>query len=79
MIFTLNGVVILTGSNMSGKTTFMRSLGINYVLFMAGGAVAASHYEAPKLSLYTSLRVNDLTLEGISTFYAELKRIKKYY
>lgn len=74
--FTLNGVVILTGSNMSGKTTFMRSLGINYVLFMAGGAVAASHYEAPRLSLYTSLRVNDLTLEGISTFYAELKRIK---
>ena len=43
---------------------------------MAGGAVAASHYEAPRLSLYTSLRVNDLTLEGISTFYAELKRIK---
>lgn len=73
--FILEGVVILTGSNMSGKTTFMRSLGLNYVLFMAGGPVVADSFSAPKLELFTSLRVNDMTTEGISTFYAELNRI----
>lgn len=74
--FSLSGVIILTGSNMSGKTTFMRSIGINYILYQAGGAVLAEEFMAPKLKVYTSLRVNDMTTEGISTFYAELNRIK---
>ena len=75
--FDLCGGVILTGSNMSGKTTFMRTLAICETLFNANGLVPAKSYKAPKLSIYTSLRANDMLSEGISTFYAEILRMKK--
>ena len=75
--FTLEGGVILTGSNMSGKTTFMRTLGINQILFNAGGLVCAKSYNSFYMPIYTSLRANDMLQEGISTFYAEILRMKK--
>ncbi len=75
--FKLQGGVILTGSNMSGKTTFMRTLGINQVLFNAGGLVCAKSFKSTYLPIYTSLRANDMLKEGISTFYAEILRMKK--
>jgi len=75
--FCLNGGVVLTGSNMSGKTTFMRTLGINQILFNAGSIVCASEYKSDSFNVYTSLRANDMLSEGISTFYAEILRIKK--
>ena len=71
-----NGI-ILTGSNMSGKTTFMRTLGIAQILKNAGGLIPARKYCAPKLRLLTSLRANDMLSEGISTFYAEILRMKE--
>lgn len=74
--FSFSGGVVLTGSNMSGKTTFQRMLGINQILWNAGCLVCAAHFEAPFLEVKTSLRANDLLQEGISTFYAEIKRMK---
>lgn len=73
----VNGVGIVTGSNMSGKTTFLRTLGINLVLAYAGAPVCAKAMKTGILSLYTSMRNQDDLSEGISTFYAELLRIKK--
>ena len=74
--FKLNGGVILTGSNMSGKTTFMRTIGINQILFNAGGLVCAKEFKSNYYPIYTSLRANDMLKEGISTFYAEILRMK---
>ena len=74
--FTLSGGVILTGSNMSGKTTFMRTLGIAQTLFNAKGLIPALSYKSHNLNIYTSLRANDMLSEGISTFYAEILRMK---
>ena len=71
-----NGGIILTGSNMSGKTTFMRTLAICELLSNARSIVPAKSYSSPKLSVYTSLRANDMLSEGVSTFYAEIKRMK---
>ncbi|MDE5715451.1 MAG: hypothetical protein K2I42_04885, partial [Anaeroplasmataceae bacterium] len=75
--FSFQRGIILTGSNMSGKTTFMRMLGVNQILANAGGLVCAKRYSAPKLEVVTSLRANDMLQEGISTFYAEINRMKK--
>ena len=72
-----NGGIILTGSNMSGKTTFMRTIGVNHILARAGGLVLAKSFTYPDYKILTSLRTNDLLSEGISTFYAEILRMKK--
>lgn len=74
--FKLAGGVILTGSNMAGKTTFMRTLGINLILSNAGGVVLAESFKAFELNIYTSLRTVDTVQEGISTFYAEINKMK---
>jgi len=76
--FVCNGnIFIVSGSNMSGKTTFMRTLGINLVLARAGSYVCARKMTFYPLEIMTSMRIADDLNEGISTFYAELKRIKK--
>ena len=75
--FELNGGVILTGSNMSGKTTFMRTLGICQTLYNAKGLIPAKSFKSENINIYTSLRANDMLAEGISTFYAEILRMKK--
>ncbi len=67
---------IITGSNMSGKTTFMRSIGINLVLAYAGGFCTAKMLCASCMEVCTSMRTADNVSEGISSFYAELLRIK---
>lgn len=74
---TLEGGIVLTGSNMSGKTTFMRMLGVNQILANAGGLVCASSFQTSNFKVFTSLRANDMLQEGISTFYAEVNRMKK--
>ena len=68
---------IITGSNMSGKTTFMRSIGINLALAFAGGFCTSSNMRVSLMKLCTSIRTEDNINEGISTFYAELLRIKQ--
>jgi len=72
----IDNIVIISGSNMSGKTTYLRTVGINIVLARAGSPVCAKEMACSDLNLVTSMRVADDLNEGISTFYAELKRVK---
>lgn len=71
-----NNIFIISGSNMSGKTTFMRTVGVNLVLARTGSFVCAKEMNFSQLEIMTSMRIADNLSEGISTFYAELKRIK---
>ena len=72
-----NRILIISGSNMSGKTTFLRTVGINLVLASAGSMVCAKQMTYSLMKIITSMRIADDLNEGISTFYAELKRIKQ--
>ncbi|HYO16817.1 MAG TPA: hypothetical protein VE685_26770 [Thermoanaerobaculia bacterium] len=69
--------LLVTGSNMSGKSTLLRSIGINAVLAQAGGPVCAGGLRMPPLTLGTSILVEDSLIEGVSFFMAELKRIQQ--
>ena len=71
-----NGVNIITGSNMGGKTSFLRTLGINMILMNSGTFVCAENFQSSYFKIFTSMRVNDDIANGISTFYGELLRIK---
>ncbi len=70
-------VVMITGSNMGGKSTFLRTVGVNIVLALAGAPCCAKYGLVSNVQLYTSLRTQDNLKEGISSFYAELDRIGK--
>lgn len=72
-----NNIFIITGSNMSGKTTFLRTIGINLVLAYSGAPVCAKEMSCSILDIFTSMRITDDLNNGISTFYAELMRIKE--
>lgn len=69
--------VIITGSNMSGKTTFLRTVGLNLILAYAGAPVCSTEMYVSPMRIFTSMRVTDDVSHGISTFYAELLRIKE--
>lgn len=69
-------VTIITGSNMSGKTTYMRTLGLNLKLAMAGGAVACAEMRFPPCELYTAISSRDSLEQGISYFMSEVLQIK---
>jgi DNA mismatch repair ATPase MutS len=68
--------LLITGSNMSGKSTLLRSLGMNIVLAQAGGPVCAAEIQLPPLVLATSMRVQDSLEQGVSYFMAEVQRLK---
>lgn len=68
--------VLVTGSNMSGKSTLLRSLGLNEVLAGAGGPVCALALRTPPVALWTSMRIQDSLAQGISYYMAELQRLK---
>jgi ABC-type multidrug transport system fused ATPase/permease subunit len=70
-------IVLLTGSNMSGKTTFMRTLGINIVLANLGLNPFAEKFSLGPFLLFTSMRNTDNLGENVSSFYAELARIRE--
>ena len=72
-----SGITIITGSNMSGKTTFLRTLAMNLVLAYVGGPVCGEKLRASRMKIFTSMRVTDDVANGISTFYAEILRIKE--
>lgn len=72
-----NNILVITGSNMSGKTTFLRTIGINLVLLNAGTVTISEEFISPIINIYTSMRITDDLKNKISTFYAELLRIKK--
>lgn len=67
---------IITGSNMSGKSTFLRTIGVNVLLARCGAPVCASEFECSILDIYTSLRQTDSLLDHVSLFYSELKKLK---
>ena len=69
--------VILTGSNMSGKSTFLRSLGINMVLSGIGSVVCASEAKVHPLPVLVSMRLSDSLSDSESYFFAEIKRLKQ--
>jgi MutS domain V len=68
--------VILTGSNMTGKSTWLRTVGINLVLAYAGAPVCATTLETGLFRIHTSMRLKDDLDQGVSSFYAELLRIR---
>jgi hypothetical protein len=69
-------ILLITGSNMAGKSTFLRTVGVNMVLAMAGGPVCARKLAMPELLVLSSMRIADNLEENISTFYAELKKLE---
>lgn len=70
-------VDILTGSNMSGKSTLLRSVGVNIVLALAGAPVCAEQMTVSPIRLMTYMRISDSLEDSTSTFYAEIKRLRK--
>ncbi len=77
--FTFNPqgeIAIITGSNMSGKSTFIRTLGVNLSLAYAGSVVNAEELKISLFRLFTCIKVSDSVIDGISYFYAEVKRLK---
>ena len=77
--FQLQGtakVALITGSNMAGKSTFLRSLGVNLVLAQLGAPVCAQQLTVSPVQVMSSMRIADNLAENTSTFYAELKKLK---
>ncbi|RXM59241.1 MutS family DNA mismatch repair protein [Clostridium tetani] len=70
-------VLLITGSNMSGKSTLLRTVGVNLVLAYAGGVVCAEEFYCTPMYIYTCMRISDNLEKNISSFYGEILRIKK--
>ncbi len=68
--------LLVTGSNMSGKSTFLRAMGLGAVLGLAGGPVCAKRLRLSPLTVATSMRISDSLAAGVSHFYAELRKLK---
>jgi hypothetical protein len=68
--------LLVTGSNMSGKSTLLRAIGVNLALAGAGGPVCAAAFQTPPVRLWTSMRIQDSLAQGVSYFMAELQRLK---
>lgn len=69
-------VLVITGANMAGKSTFLRTVGINLLLAETGAPVCAENMVFTPISIYTNMRTTDSLLKDESYFFAELKRIK---
>jgi energy-coupling factor transporter ATP-binding protein EcfA2 len=78
--FLLNSageIALITGSNMSGKSTFLRTIGTNICLAYSGGPVNAQSMNISLIRLFTCIKVSDSVIDGISYFYSEVKRLKQ--
>lgn len=78
--FTMQGTgktILVTGSNMSGKSTFLRTIGLNLVLAQMGAVVSADAFACSPVRVFSSMRTQDSLEESTSSFYAELKRLRK--
>lgn len=69
-------IALITGSNMSGKSTFLRTIGVNLILSYAGAPVCADKFSCGIMNIYTCMRTKDNLEESVSSFYAEILRIK---
>ncbi len=70
-------VIIITGSNMSGKSTFLKTIGMNLSLAFSGSVVNAKCLSSGLFRIFTSINISDSVIDGISYFYAEVKRLKE--
>lgn len=70
-------ICIITGANMAGKSTFLRSVAVNMILAMAGAPVCAAEMKFMPVRLFTSMRTTDSLASNESYFYAELKRLRQ--
>ena len=77
MAFKDPSFVVLTGSNMSGKSTFLRTLGVNLALAKMGAPVCADEFTFYPFNIFVSMRVSDSLQNSESFFFAELKRLKR--
>ncbi|MCX6170425.1 MAG: hypothetical protein NTX65_13850 [Ignavibacteriales bacterium] len=75
-IHDVGDISIITGSNMSGKSTFLRTVGINISLAYSGAPVYAESFSLSMVRIFTCIRVSDSVIDGISYFYAEVKRLR---
>jgi len=69
-------ITLITGSNMAGKSTFLRTVGLNLILAFMGAPCVAKGGRLSKLDVFTSMRTQDNLAAGVSSFYAELQRIE---
>lgn len=76
-IHSVDETILLTGSNMSGKSTFLRTLGVNIILAYTGAPVNATHFSIRPMRLFTCINVSDSLADGFSYFYAEVRRLKQ--
>ena len=72
-----HSLLLVTGSNMAGKSTLLRSIGVNQILALMGGPVCAREFRTRPLFPWTVMRVDDSLEDGVSHFLAELKRLKR--
>lgn len=75
-VFGQNKILIVTGANMAGKSTFLRTIGVNMVLSMCGAPVCAQNMLFKPVELFSNMRTSDSLFDDESYFFAELKRIK---
>ncbi len=78
--FSMTGTghtILVTGSNMSGKSTFLRTVGLNIVLAQTGSVVCAEAFTCAPVQVFSSMRTQDSLVENTSSFYAELKRLRQ--
>ena len=70
-------VILITGSNMAGKSTFLRTVGVNIVLALMGAPACATQMRLSPVQVFTSMRSTDSLEESVSSFYAELQRLRQ--
>lgn len=75
-ISSLHDIFIITGANMAGKSTFLRSVGVNFVLACSGNVVCSNEFSFTPMNIFTSMRTTDNLSKGTSYFHAELLRLK---
>ncbi|NDJ63002.1 MAG: hypothetical protein GYB67_17920 [Chloroflexi bacterium] len=75
-IAQVGAVALITGSNMAGKSSFLRTVGVNLILAYTGAPVNATRLQVSLLRVYTSIKVSDSLADGFSYFYAEVRRLK---
>ncbi len=70
-------IILITGSNMAGKSTFLRTIGINLVLAFAGSPVCAQEFKSSIVTVFSSMRAKDSLMDSASSFFAELSGLKR--
>lgn len=76
-VANIGEIAVITGSNMAGKSTFLKTVGVNLCLAYAGAPVLASDFKARPFRLHTCIRISDSIADGFSYFYAEVRCLKR--